>query len=320
MPLSKNLEDITEADLKSLVESGTAEIKTLEYKERLPGKSNEERKEFLADVSSFANSAGGDLVYGIKESAGIPVDVCGLEADCDATVLDLEARIRDGISPRISGVHSLSIKLANGKIAFVLRIPRSYASPHMVTFGGTSRFYARASNGKFQLDIGQIRSAFLASENTSEKIRDFRAERINRILANETPIRLNHTTRLVLQIVPLSAFDRLISIDLKAVCNNRTYPTHSTLCPIGHEIAPVSRINFDGLVLFRPSETADADGYTLLYRNGIIESTVCSLLRDYQGHKRIVGPARRMVCTQRPAKVPPRPSLHQRRSATRHPA
>ena len=55
----KPLESITEADLRSLTENGASEIKTLEYKRSLPGRSDEEKKEFLADASSFANPAGG---------------------------------------------------------------------------------------------------------------------------------------------------------------------------------------------------------------------------------------------------------------------
>ena len=42
-----------------------AEGRTLDYKRTLPGSTDEEKREFLADVSSFANAAGGDIVYGI---------------------------------------------------------------------------------------------------------------------------------------------------------------------------------------------------------------------------------------------------------------
>ena len=64
MSLNKPLDQIEERDLQELLAGQVSEHKTLEYKLALPGNSDSERKEFLADVSSFANAAGGDLIYG----------------------------------------------------------------------------------------------------------------------------------------------------------------------------------------------------------------------------------------------------------------
>ena len=44
-----------------------AESRYLDYKERLPGDSDEDKRELLADVTAFANTAGGDLLYGVRE-------------------------------------------------------------------------------------------------------------------------------------------------------------------------------------------------------------------------------------------------------------
>ncbi|MBI3460167.1 putative DNA binding domain-containing protein, partial [Candidatus Acetothermia bacterium] len=77
MSINKRLEDITENDLKDLVDNKYREIKSIDYKVTLPGNSDSEKKEFLADVSSFANANGGDLIYGIKANDGLPVNVCG---------------------------------------------------------------------------------------------------------------------------------------------------------------------------------------------------------------------------------------------------
>lgn len=64
---NKHIDDITEEDLQLLVDDQISERKTIEYKISIPGNSDSERKEFFADVSSFANSEGGILVYGIEE-------------------------------------------------------------------------------------------------------------------------------------------------------------------------------------------------------------------------------------------------------------
>jgi hypothetical protein len=55
------IEKIAEQDLLDLIEAKRAEGAQLDYKRELPGASDADKKEFLSDVSSFANaSARGD--------------------------------------------------------------------------------------------------------------------------------------------------------------------------------------------------------------------------------------------------------------------
>ena len=69
----------------AVVADEVEEGRTIEYKLELPSGKDSERKEFLADESSFANAAGGDLLYGIEEkrdvsgnTTGIPESLPGL--------------------------------------------------------------------------------------------------------------------------------------------------------------------------------------------------------------------------------------------------
>ena len=118
------------------MDNEVSESKIIEYKEILPENSNSKRKEFLADVSSFANATGGYLIYGIKEESGIPVEVCGLAGiNPDAEILRLESMIRDGLKPRITSnisIRKISLKTSNTVI--IIHIPRSWVSPHMIKF------------------------------------------------------------------------------------------------------------------------------------------------------------------------------------------
>jgi hypothetical protein len=283
--LDKPLDQIQEADLQGLIENQVSELRTLEYKEALPGNSDSDRKEFLADASSFANAAGGHLIFGMKAQSGVASELCGLDLDGDAAISSLESRIRDGISPRIPGVHSTSLKLANSRIAIVIRIPRSFAAPHMVSYKGTSRFYSRTSNGKFQLDVAQIRVGFLNSEATAERIRDFRAQRIGTILAGETPWPIREGPKVVLHLIPLSAFDRDTQIDLRSTSDVSNL---QSLAPLFHKTAYIARINIDGyLVYLQISGETKAVAYTQLFRNGVIETVDCLFLIDPDGKKRI---------------------------------
>jgi predicted HTH transcriptional regulator len=136
MPLDKPLDEIDESDLEKLIFDRVAECKTIEYKQALPSKSDDDKREFLADASSFANAAGGHLIYGIREEAGQPVDLCGLPdgTNDDSEILALESSVRNGIAPRLTGVHSKAVSIRGGRVAIVIRIPKSFASPHMVTY------------------------------------------------------------------------------------------------------------------------------------------------------------------------------------------
>jgi len=75
----KPINDITEADLNDLVANAVAEQKTLDYKQQLPDPNDASERELLADVSSFANTAGGDLIFGMIESAGVPTEIPGVQ-------------------------------------------------------------------------------------------------------------------------------------------------------------------------------------------------------------------------------------------------
>ena len=77
----KSLDKITESDLQELIDNGVAEGKTLDYKEKLSGNSDAEKKEFLYDVSSFANASGGNLIFGITEDKGIAIKIDGIETN-----------------------------------------------------------------------------------------------------------------------------------------------------------------------------------------------------------------------------------------------
>ena len=131
--MSVPIELITEYHLRSLVDNQVRELRLIEYKRELPGRSERDKKEFLADVCSFANAAGGDLMYGIAESGGTPQHLVGITTDdVDAEISRLEGSIRDGIRPRIPGIKPQPVRLENGEHVLVLRVPRSFARPHVV--------------------------------------------------------------------------------------------------------------------------------------------------------------------------------------------
>jgi predicted HTH transcriptional regulator len=69
----KPFNQIVYEDLLFLIRNEVSEKQTLEYKKVLPHpKSNKDKLEFLKDISSFVNSKGGYLIYGIEAINEIP--------------------------------------------------------------------------------------------------------------------------------------------------------------------------------------------------------------------------------------------------------
>lgn len=266
-----NLDEIEERHLGELVELAVPEIRYVDYKRSLPQKSD--AAEFLADVCSFANAGGGDLVYGVDEEGGIPTTVRGVQtADPDGDLLSMEQRILSGISPRIPGLRGRYVPLASSNHVFVLRVPRSFARPHAVYRSDTPRFVTRNSAGKHAMDVAEIRTSMLASESVSERMRSFRMGRLADIVAGETPVNLSGQATIALHLLPLAAFDSPVpAVDLDTVVGSP-----QGFLPIGS--GGNFRRNFDGLLVHGSSGVqAEIGGrrpesYALLFRSGAIEA------------------------------------------------
>jgi hypothetical protein len=278
VPLEKPIDSLSESDLQELITNGVTERRIIEYKETLPGYNDEAKKEFLYDVSSLANAAGGSLVYGIKEEAGVPIALRGIQvSDTDSEKLRLESMMRDGISQRIFGVDvGGPIQIASGGVAFVIRVPRSWNGPHMVTYKGSNKFYSRNSAGKYPLSIEELRAAFAFTETTKERLRDFRLDRLAKIVAGETPVPLAKQPLVVLHVAPLSAFESAKRFDVPTLA---TLGRPDVLRPIYSAGGMTTRYNFDGYLIFDQVERANPPwSYLQLFRNGILESVNATVL------------------------------------------
>ncbi|MBI2852984.1 MAG: ATP-binding protein [Chloroflexi bacterium] len=276
--IQQDIDKIAEQDLQALIDNSVPEGKTVEYKRSLPNNSDADKKEFLADVSSFANASGGYLIYGMNAENGTPKLLEGLSgADADGEILRLESMIRSGIEPRISGVSLKSVPLTNSKIIVLVRVAKSWNSPHRVTYGSHDKFYSRGSNGKYALDVGELRVAFNLSETITDRIRNFRIDRISKILADEIQVPLSGSAKIILHLIPLVSFNPGQSYDLTIISS------HPDTMPPIYALGWDNRYNLDGfLTNFRVQEGISSS-YVQLFRNGIIEAVDTRLLRPYSG-------------------------------------
>lgn len=274
--IPKDLDSININDLKELQNNSVSESKTLEYKKELNLKSDSDKKEFLADITAFANTSGGDIIYGISEKSGIPdsLDGIGIE-DLDSLKQQIENILRDGLEPRISGILIREIEKQKGIYFLMIRIPKSWISPHRVSYKDSKRFYARNTNGKYELDIIELRRSFALSDSISIKTKTFREDRISKIIANETPIELTGERKVVLHIVPLISLIQSQLYDIKIV---KSKPEYSRpLCAGGWD----NSYNFDGIISFNGYRGGSVTSYTQFFKDGIIEAMTTKL--DVQG-------------------------------------
>ena len=279
--IPKDINQVTEEDLQTLIDNKVSERKTTEYKKTLLGNSDKEKKEFLADVSSFANASGGEIIYGIVEDkeTGMPKSLEGLSiGNVDREILRLENIIRTGIQPRIPSLSiSPPIPLGNSKVALVIRIPKSWISPHRVIYGSHDKFYSRSSNGKYPLDVTELRMAFNLSETITERIRNFRQDRISKLFANETPVSFYENAKIVLHLIPIISFSPAQAYEIGKVASQpaKMKPLY---CSGWND-----RYNLDGFLAYSGGREKKSHSYVQLFRNGIIEAVEGLLLEPWDG-------------------------------------
>lgn len=153
----------------------------------------------------------------------------------------------------------------------------------MITFKNLSRFFGRNSAGKFQLDVQEIRQAFLLTDSINERVRNFRLDRLGKIIARETPVPMDEGAKVILHLVPLTTFQTNSSVDLKSAYEDR-FKLETLSGP------PNSfRYNLDGIVSSVSMKEGQPVSYVQIFRNGIMEAVDNYVLRggpqNYIPHK-----------------------------------
>ena len=282
MSLDKPIEAITEQDLQSLVDEAETESRSLDYKQMLNFSVGKAKEDFRKDVTAFANSAGGHLIIGVMDVDGVPQQLCGFDLGVQSQEqyrLCLLEIIQSHIKPRIQGITIRVFQLLNAQWVAVIRVPRSFAKPHQVEIGNKDfQFWFRHDGGNQRMDVDEIKDAVLVSDTLSERIRNFRLERVGSIFANDTPIVMKDSPKLVLHIIPLSAFGASANYDVTRLGRGNL----ADLSPICGGIRR-HQFNFDGfLTCSRDPSVSQPNCYLQVFRNGIIESVDGLTLDDKQ--------------------------------------
>lgn len=261
---------VTIETLRVLKDSGATEDRDLDFKRELykPNK----HKDLCTDLSAFANTVGGNLILGAEEErdadgnkTGRISELVGVPADGLEDILQTyENVLRNGVDPRLPPVQFLVVPGGTVGPCVVARVPRSWIGPHMVKDSG--RFNMRNTKGNFPLDARQVRAAFLETEAPLVRARQFRQDRIRKIMSGETPAGPYQGPMLCLHITPVEGVHeaaRDIVTGNKALRDLRL---------LAEEVYGSGRHNVDGFVTQLRSKTYAHPSYLQVFREGAIEA------------------------------------------------
>jgi hypothetical protein len=284
--INKKFEDITLADIQLLIDMGVAESKTIEYKRDIPVSGDKGSVGLLREITAFANTSGGDLIYGMDAKDGIPVEAIGCESGIDEHFrLRIENLCRDGVKPKLVSPRIAFLRLEGdpSRVVIIIRVELSWSGPHRVDAGGHTQFYGRNSAGCFQMDVDDLRQAFLGQSHIAERIKLFRDERVKSIFNNTGPHPLmSDGGKLVVHVIPIASFSRFTPIDLRAL---RTIHPHLML--VGTASFSSTSPSLEGLVTSGHVHGGQEPEYiTSIYRNGIIEGIAMVPVLTYRDRGR----------------------------------
>jgi hypothetical protein len=154
---------------------------------------------------------------------------------------------------------------------------------------GAGRFNHHTPMGKGQslaplvLDVDALRSAFRQGPELAERVRQFRADRLGKIISNDSPINVPDKSKIVVHIVPLNNFATRAPIDLSPIRKNQA------LLPSLLHSGGASRINLDGILSFTYRSETEAREYAQLFWDAAIEIVQGVLNWEVRGHNFLPG-------------------------------
>ena len=147
------------ADVQRLVENGIEGSLSLEYKSSdALALTDGKKREISKDISAMANSAGGQILYGIIEKNRKPTwDDPGVDPTRFSKET-LEQIIDSNVRPRIDGLLISPVSLSSGRVVYIATVPQALArAPHQAS---DRRYYIRQNFQVVPMEDFQIRDAF----------------------------------------------------------------------------------------------------------------------------------------------------------------
>lgn len=239
--IQKNISDISYRDIELLLENKIDESDVLDYKIEMV-----KDQDFVKHVCAFANTRGGHIIFGIKESGkgGYPIEIAGLDKS-ELNKERLEQIILSNIVPRLD-VRIKSIEIPNSeKSILLIHIPDSYQKPHQSNL--SKKFYKRFQFESTEMTESEVsdryRSRFSNYKQVNQYIKEVLSDaKENTITANILIIPSNIEHRLI----DASNYDEIIKLQsIRVNANFDTGLPNHNLQPFSHGLT--SRNPYDAL-------------------------------------------------------------------------
>jgi hypothetical protein len=252
-----DLKEINDETLKGLI-GNEREGKRIEYKRELPGKTEEDKAEFLKDITAFANTEGGDIVYGMADVKGVASAFMPIEnSRIDGEKLRLHEIHDRWVLPRIPALTIHPVPVEPGKSLVIVRDDQSHIGPHQVIASDSYKFHGRNTAGTYTMEVDELRSKILRQASLPERMSDFRQLRIDLMVnrPEDLPTPIKDERKLVVHYLPEQTFGQIGSVNA-ALFTNRAYSRK-----VDDEGAPAHAMM--GL-----SPRANIDGYAFMHGRG----------------------------------------------------
>lgn len=158
-------EDYTYEDIESLINNNAEESLHLEFKEaRALSKDDKYKAEITKDVSAFANSDGGIIIYGIQEKEHKASHVTYIDGN-EFTKEWLELVINNGINRRIPNIKIFPIHKDRDikQTIYLVKIPYSMEVPHM---NKEKLYYKRFNFQSVKMEEYEVRQLYYRKSKT----------------------------------------------------------------------------------------------------------------------------------------------------------
>jgi hypothetical protein len=261
--IPKAITKLQPEDFDRLVADRVQEGNQLDFKQALVGGTDADKKKFAADVCAFANTRGGDIVFGVREARGVAVEVVPLAMDPDHETLRLQNMIADSFDPRIVGVQIAPVVYGAGHL-LVVRVSQSVQGLHRSKLD--QHFHIRESRSNRHLDVASLITRVDMLRGQRDRREEFLAERYAAVLTNRIPVALRPGPKVMVHVFQAHAAFGTDMLDVAPAAAAGVMPI-PTLGQGGADF----RMSFEGPLHHTPVNDGMTRAFTLVHHAGVLE-------------------------------------------------
>ena len=272
MMFPSRLAETTPEHINRLLQERVPEGAHIDFKREIPAAWNDKAKHDLAsDASAFANAGGGYLVFGIDQDGdGCATAIVPQAFNPDTDAMRMESILSDGVEPRMPAVQVQPVPVevaGQSGYVVVVHVPQSWVSPHRMK--ATRHFYLRDGRQSRPVDVPELRGLFARSDSQSQRVRDFRTDRLAKVLSGDTPCPFMPGPFMVAHVIPTQALLGNVQLD------PLPYDTGRRRMPFFGSSRPSTiRVNLDGAVGTLNVPPQPSAAYTQVFRTGFFEAVL----------------------------------------------